>query len=73
MPFDARFEGLFLHIRGLDWWSPVILLDWTSIGLDLDGLDLAGLDPEFEKFGLDWIETSGGSWSANGLYLIRKY
>ena len=43
------------------------MLDWTSIGLDLDGLDLAGLDPEFEKFGLDW------SWSANGLHLIRKY
>ncbi|KAL3587470.1 hypothetical protein FPOAC2_13367 [Fusarium poae] len=50
----------------------VILLDWTSIGVDLDGLDLAGLDSQFQKFGLDWIERSGASWSANGPFLIRK-
>jgi hypothetical protein len=50
----------------------VILLDWTSIGVDLDGVDLAGLDSQFQKFGLDWIERSGASWSANGPFLIRK-
>ena len=52
--------------------GPVIFLDWTSIGVDLDGVDLAGLDSQFQKFGLDWIERSGASWSANGPFLIRK-
>jgi len=34
----------------------VILLDWRRPGLDSAGLDLAGLDPKSQEFGLDWIQ-----------------
>jgi hypothetical protein len=43
--------------------NPVMLLDWSASGVDLDGVDLTGLDP---RSLLDRIQSLWSSWSASG-------
>ena len=49
---------------------PVILLDWRESGLDWIGLYLDGVNLGHQKFGLDWIDWLGRSWSSNGYTLL---